>query len=143
MTAIATNTSIQNAAPISALDLALQAYREAEHRKREAQADLDQALDQILQLVPDRAEEGVTRCDTEYFKASLTGKLNRTLDLDAVRALQAEDPALYALAFDDAPSLNLKGLRALQLADADRYARVARTLIIKPGKPSLKVEVRP
>lgn len=143
MTAIATHTIIQDAAPISALDLALQAYREAEHRKRAAQADLDQALDRILILVPDRAEEGVTRCDTGYFKASLTGKLNRTLDLDAVRALQAEDPALYALAFDDVPSLNLKGLRALQLADADRYVRVARTLIVKPGKPSLKVEARP
>lgn len=142
MTAAATNTILPNTAPISALDLALQAYREAEHRKRAAQADLDQALDRILNLVPDRAEEGVTRCDTDYFKASLTGKLNRTLDPDAVRALQAEDPALYALAFDDVPSLNLKGLRALQLADADRYARVARTLIVKPGKPSLKVEVR-
>lgn len=141
MTAIAP-TAAPTVASISALDLALQAYREAEHCKAEAQADLDAALDQILTLVPDRAEEGVTRCDTDYFKASLTGKLNRTLDKPAVQALKTEDPALYALAFDDAPSLNLKGLRALQLADADRYARVARTLIIKPGKPSLKVEVR-
>lgn len=127
---------------VTALDNALQAYREADYRQKQAAAERDAALETVLSLVPDRAEEGVTRCDTDYFKASLTGKLNRTLNPDATRALKAEDPALYALVFEESPSLNLKALRALELADAASYQRVARTLVVKPGKPSLKVEVR-
>ena len=126
---------------ITPLDEALQAYREADYHKRQAQLALDHALENVLALMPDRPEEGVVRCDTRYFKGSLTSKLNRTLDKPAVQALRTEDPALYALVFEDEPSLNLKALRALELTAADRYARVAQTLIVKPGKPSLKVEV--
>jgi hypothetical protein len=126
---------------ITALDEALQAYREADYRLREAQTDRDTALNTVLSLVPDRAEEGTTRCDTAYFKASITSKLNRTPDKSAVAALKADHPELYALVFNEAPSLDLKTLRALELADDPRYALVAQTLIVKPGKPVLKVEV--
>lgn len=126
---------------ITPLDEALQAYREADYHKRQAQLALDHALEKVLALIPDRPEEGAVRCDTRYFKASITSKLNRTLDQSAVAALKAEQPDLYALVFHEEPSLDLKPLRALALANDPRYARVAQTLIVKPGKPTLKVEV--
>lgn len=135
-----TATAKPATSPTTPLDEALQAWREADYHKRMAQLALDHALDNVLALIQDRVEEGVTRCDTAYFKASLTSKLNRTIDRPAALALKAEQPDLYALVFAEEPSLNLKALRALELADAARYARVAQTLIVKPGKPSLKVE---
>ena len=126
---------------ITPLDEALQAYREADYRVRQAQAERDAALESVLNQVPDRAEEGTTRCDTLFFKASITNKLNRTLDKPAIAKFKNTDRDIYALLFTEEPSLNLKALRALELANPSAYAQAERLFVIKPGKPSLKVEI--
>ena len=126
---------------ITPLDEALQAYREADYRVRQAQAERDAALESVLNQVPDRAEEGTTRCDTQFFKASITNKLNRSLDKPAVAEFKNSDPDIYALLFDEEPSLNLRALRALEMANPTAYAQAERLFVLKPGKPSLKVEI--
>ena len=120
---------------ITPLDEALQAYREADYRVRQAQAERDAALESVLNQVPDRAEEGTTRCDTQFFKASITNKLNRSLDKPAVAEFKNSDPDIYALLFDEEPSLNLRALRALEMANPTAYAQAERLFVLKPGKP--------
>lgn len=132
--------SINPSAVITPLDEALQAYREADYRLRQAQAERDAALESVLNHVPERAEEGTTRCDTLFFKASITSKLNRTLDKLAIAKFKNTDRDIYALLFTEEPSLNLKALRALEMANPTAYAQAERLFVTKPGKPSLKVE---
>jgi len=100
----------------------------AKEERLNAEAEL------VAALKPGKLE-GTATIATDGFKVSVTAKLNRTLDYEAYQEMQLPDNMAFV---DLKPTINLKNLRMLERLDPDT---VAQCVTVKPGKPSIKVEV--
>lgn len=79
-------------------------------------------------------DEGTETKATDGFKVSVTSKLNRSLDVDAYRALDLPGNMAFV---DFKPQINLKNLR---VAERIYPGLVAKCITTKPGKPVIKIE---
>lgn len=123
------------------LDLAAQELREAELNLKTAQERRDRAMLRVVELVGVK-DEGTTSIKTGFFKISATAKLIRSLDESKLAALQSQvPPELFEKVVEYKPSLNLKALRAVEQANPAAYRVFAQAITVKPGKPSVKVEL--
>lgn len=82
-------------------------------------------------------EEGTDKAEVGSFKVTVTSKLTRSLDYPAYLAIENDIPAGLRCV-DLKPTLNLKILRAMEMANPDIIPVFVTT---KPAKSSVKVEV--
>lgn len=108
------------------------AEQAAIERRREIDARIA-----CLMLVKD---EGTSSDTFGAFKVSVTNKLTRTLDGEAVREHWNELPELARDAFRWKPELDMKHYRALESANPAVFATVSRFVTAKPATPAVKVE---
>lgn len=110
--------------------------------KEDEQTAKDRRLtveEQIAAMVTGELEGTANAQDGEY-KVKVTRKLTRTLDMDAYLAIKSQipiavDPVIYK------PDLDLKKLRAIEIANPDLYKVCTAFITVKPAKASVKVEV--
>lgn len=122
------------------LDLAAQAYREAEANAKAANKEKDKALAKLVPLLSMK-EEGAQHTKTTFFDITGTAKLNRSLNIAKLPTVQSTVPQeLYEQVIVYKPSLNLKALKAVEVANPEAYKAFAQAITIKPGKPSVKIE---
>lgn len=80
--------------------------------------------------------EGTDSVEVGFYKITVSNKLNRTLDFTAYQAVETSIP--FGLrCVDFKPTLNLKKMRALEMADPNI---VPRFVTVKPAKVAVKVE---
>ena len=112
---------------------------------REAKRDEDEsrqariAIEQQIVNVTGCKEEGSQTHQTDDWKITVTGKINRTLDRAAWESIAPSIPE-HLRPVEYAPKLDTKGLSYLQDNDPDTYRRVAEAIVAKPGKPSVEVK---
>ena len=81
-------------------------------------------------------DEGADKAEAGRYRITVTSKLNRALDYEAYRALEAEIPeGLRCVRMK--PEIDLAKLRAMDLARPGFSARFVTT---KPAKASVKIE---
>jgi len=91
---------------------------------------------QIVGVMPAK-DEGVTKVEQDGLRVSVTYKLTRSVDTDAVRgAWGSLQPAVQS-AFRWKADIDTKALREL---DAQEAQQIAPFITTKPAKPSVKVE---
>ena len=95
----------------------------------------------LLVSMIEQKSEGTIHEEDGNVKVSVTYKLNRTVDAEAVIKDWNELPAEVHDAFEWKPQLVLKQARALESANTLSYAVLAKYITTKPAKPSVKVEV--
>lgn len=84
-------------------------------------------------------QEGSQTHKTDGYKVTITGKINRTLDVATWDSVVDKVPTnLSPVVYK--PSLDAKGLKYLQQNEPDVYRIVAEAITAKPGKPAIKVE---
>jgi hypothetical protein len=113
---------------------AKKAEADAHARRVEIEADL------LLHSQP--ASEGTDRVETEATKLAVTYGMRRKVDSDALSDAWGAVPELVRKCFKWSADVDLKTLRALQLANADLYAQAAKFITATPAKPAVKVEVK-
>ena len=133
------SVSIAEPQAVTELDLACQAVREHQAQEKAARAARIAAEKVVIELIGLK-EEGSQSAKTAYFKATTTGKLSRTLDEAAFMAMREQIPDNIAPVTYHA-KLDLKKLRALEQANPDAYALMAKCITTKPAKPAVKVEM--
>lgn len=123
------------------IDLAAQALRDAKAAEDSARATRLAAEEAVIALLGVKAE-GTTTVKTEFFKVSTVGKLTRSLDEAAFRAIADDIPA----AFRDRlvrwkPELVASEVRHIEHNEPEVYRVLAQALTVKPAKPAVSVEL--
>lgn len=104
---------------------------EAKRQRIEAEEALITALGQ--------KSEGSQTYKTEQWSVTITGKINRTLDVGAWNSIKTLIPEqLHPVRYK--PEIDIKGLRWLEENDKGVYATVAQAISAKPGKASVEVK---
>jgi hypothetical protein len=96
--------------------------------------------EQLIRLIGLK-EEGTQTVKTQYFKASTTQSLNRSLAHNWQALLATEDPAITNDLIKYKPEINVTGLKNLATANPDAYRRVLPAILTRPAKPAVKVEL--
>ena len=87
-------------------------------------------------------DEGAAKTIIGDVEITVTGRINRKLDIDEFDKIKEDLPASYAKkVVKYKPSLDLRTLRAMQEHDADAYGMMARCITATPGKPAIKIEL--
>ena len=97
-------------------------------------------LEAALASMVGETTEGTLHAEEGAFKVSATYKLTRTVDSAAVQAGWNDLPEIVRDAFTWKPDLVLKHYRALEVANPDAFATLAKFVTTKPAKPSIKIE---
>jgi hypothetical protein len=132
-------TAVETNAP-TAMDIALQALREAKTAEAEANKTRLAAETAVINLMGELKPEGTAKAETEYFKVQVATKLNRTISDDTALAAALPAPIASRLVRYKA-ALDLKELRHLQDNEPELYAKAAEFITAKPAKPTVRVEV--
>lgn len=83
--------------------------------------------------------EGSQTHKTDQWSVTITGKINRTLDVAAWDSIKGNiPPELQPVRYK--PEIDLKGLRWLEENEKGVYATVAQAISAKPGKASVEVK---
>ena len=106
----------------------------------DAKASRIQAESRLVAMLPTQVE-GTINEEDGGIKATVTFKLTRTVDGNAVQADWNELPEIVKDAFIWKPDLVLKQARALESANPAAYAVLAKYITSKPAKPGVKIEV--
>lgn len=123
------------------IDIAAQALRDAKRSEEDARIARLVAEEDLITLIGVKAE-GTTTVKTEFFKVSTVGKLTRSLDEAAFRAIADDIPA----AFRDRlvrwkPELVAAEVRHIEHNEPEIYRVLAQALTVKPAKPAVSVEL--
>lgn len=111
------------------------AAKRAEERARDERVTIEQ---QIITFTGCK-EEGSKTHEAGDFKITVTGKLNRKLDLPVWNDIESRIPeGLRPVTYK--PSLDTKGLRYLENNEPDIYRMIAGAIETKPAKPSVTVK---
>lgn len=112
-----------------------------------AKADEDSAKARRLEIeaaivaaIPG-ADEGTATEKTEAIKVSVTRKLTRSVDTEALQEHWSFLPAQAQAVFKWSADIDTRKLRAAQDMAPDAYAAAAQFITAKPSKPGVKVEV--
>jgi len=109
-----------------------------EDRARQQRTDIEAS---IVRLLPGK-EEGTASADIAGMKISVSWKLNRKADADALKDDWATLSPGVQSAFTWKPEVSLTHLRALEKVSAIDYAEALHFITTIPAKPSVKVEVK-
>ena len=86
------------------------------------------------------ADEGNTRQNTDAYKITTTGKLNRRVDIDALTALADDIPEpIIARLIRHKAEVDTRELRYLQDNEPELYSIIAEAVTVKPAKPVVSV----
>jgi hypothetical protein len=117
------------------MDHLILAYLEAKNQEDTAKQNRLAAESALVAAIGNDNLEGTKSIQTSTFKASVTNKLTRTLDMDQYLCIR--DTLPETLQFVDLkPTINLTRLRHLEAVDP---SIVAKCVTVKPAKPSIKV----
>ena len=124
---------------VTVLDKLCQDLREQDDiraRAVKAVSDIRAAIAQIV----DTPEEGTASTVTKFFKCITTGKLTRKLDAETWEHIKDDIPEeLRPVRMK--LEIDLKKLKALELANPEMFRLVARAIETKAGNTGVKVEV--
>jgi hypothetical protein len=135
MNAPARRTEVQTLDQLARDWLAAKAVEdEARCRRVEIEADL------LLHSQP--IAEGTDRVETEATKLAVNYKVTRKIDSVSLGDCWGALPDLVRSCFKWSADVDLKTLRALQLANPGAYAQAARFITAAPAKPAVKVELK-
>lgn len=84
--------------------------------------------------------EGTLHEEDGRIKATITFKITRTVNSEKLAEDWNSLPPIVHDAFVWKPDLVLKHMRALEAANPDAYAVLAKYVTAKPAKPSVKIE---
>jgi len=117
---------------INALCDELQRQKGIETAAKESRVKIEAALAGLIAT----KEEGTDTLETDAYKVTVTNKLTRDLDYPAYQSIEEGLPVgLRCVVMK--PALDIKKLRALELADPSLPALFIST---KPAKASVKIE---
>jgi len=107
----------------------------AENAAREFRIEIEEKLTAILGVKP----EGSKTHTVENYKITITGKINRTLDVaqwENIKDQIAEGlrPVIYK------PSIDLTGLRYIKNNEPEVYNIASQAITSKPGKPGVSIK---
>lgn len=88
-------------------------------------------------------EEGSTTVRTDRFKLTTTGKLNRTVDTDALSKDWLSLPKEAQDAFSWRATVSVKSLHELEKYSPEVACDLAAYITVKPAKASLSIEAIP
>ena len=88
-------------------------------------------------------EEGSTTVRTDRFKLTTTGKLNRTVDTEALTKAWNSLSAEAHEAITWKASVNVRNLHNLEKYCPERYRDLSAYITVKPAKASLSIEAIP
>ena len=97
--------------------------------------DIDKKLIAIIGF----EQEGSRSMDATHFKVTTQGKLNRTVDEVKWAAIEQQIPA-HLRPIKTKQVVDLKILRALEMAQPELYRYVCGALITKPATTSIKIQ---
>ena len=120
------------------VDHLLQTRLELVSQKRQATTQLEE-LDKKLIAIIGFEQEGSRTYDAGAFKVTTQGKLNRTVDEVKWAAIEQQIPE-HLRPVRTKQVVDLKILRALEMAQPELYRWVCETLVTKPAKTSIKVQ---
>ena len=120
------------------VDHLLQTRLELVSQKRQATTRLEE-LDKKLIAIIGFEQEGSRTYDTGAFKVTTQGKLNRSVDEVKYAAIEQQIPE-HLRPVRTKQVVDLKLLRALEMAQPELYRYVCGALITKPAKTSIKVQ---
>jgi len=124
------------------IDVYANAYNEAKAEFNEAKSKMDNAFQCLIQAVGVK-DEGTQSFNTDNYKISTTGKINRTVDAKKVEEIAQQLPEpLYNRLFKFKPSLDLKEYRYIENNEPQYHKIVSRAVTAKPAKPTLKIEAQ-
>ena len=95
--------------------------------------------DEIVKLVG-KQREGSQSFNNGLFKVTTTGKMNRKVLPDELAEIHDHIPEVLS-PFEFKPSINLKKLRALEMANPELYKYCCRAIEETTGTTAVKVEV--
>ena len=105
-----------------------------------AKQQVEDAEAALLEAVPTPLE-GSETSETQFYKITTTGKLNRALDAERLPAVQGRIPAaIFDRVIKFKPELSLRDLRFVEANEPDLYAIFAEAITTKPAKTAVKVE---
>lgn len=109
--------------------------KQAEEAAREKRV----AIERDIVAMTGAREEGAETHKTDRYAIAVTGKLNRTLDLDLWHAIVEQVPAaLRPIKVKE--ELDEKGVKWLRDNDPEIYAIVAQAITTKPAKTAVTVK---
>jgi hypothetical protein len=116
------------------------AWLEAKEYEKAAAAhrrELEDLMTEHMQIPEDL--EGITTKDDGEYKITVTGRIARKVDADAVQEIAAEIGVqeLLSTLFRWKPEINTKAWKA---ADISITSKLAEAITAKPGRPSYKIE---
>tara|TARA_R110002110_G_scaffold73459_1_gene194906 strand:+ start:624 stop:1040 length:417 start_codon:yes stop_codon:yes gene_type:complete len=120
------------------VDHLLQTRLELVSQKRQATTQLEE-LDKKLIAIIGFEQEGSRTYDAGAFKVTTQGKLNRTVDEVKWAAIEQQIPE-HLRPVRTKQVVDLKILRALEMAQPELYRWVCEALVTKPAKTSIKVQ---
>lgn len=112
--------------------------KQAEDDARIHRVEIESAL--LLHSQP--IAEGADRVETAGTKLAVTYKVTRKVDSVSLGDCWGALPDLVRQCFKWSADVDLKTLRALQLANPGAYAQAARFITATPAKPAVKVELK-
>ena len=110
----------------------------AEETAKQNRLDIESSM---FGLLP-RKDEGTASIEDAGMKITVTHKLTRKVDSDALRAAWNTLPEHAQACFKWGADISIKELRACEAMDADAYAFASRFITAKLAKPSIAVEVK-
>jgi hypothetical protein len=108
----------------------------SEERARQQRIDIEQS---IASLLPAK-DEGTVSQTAGALAVSITYKLTRKVDADALKAAWQTLPPTVQAAFTWKPDLSLSQLRALEKAAPLDYAKALHFITTTPAKPSVSIK---
>lgn len=115
-------------------------WQQAKAREQKAIADRREAEDAMLSLLGvSENMEGTENAECPGYKIKLTGRINRTVDGDALQEIAAEHGLSQHLGslFRWKPSINMKEWKA---ADESITRPLSAAITSKPGRVSFQIE---
>lgn len=109
--------------------------KEAEESARNERIKAEESLIALLGC----KSEGSQTTKGEFYKVTVTGKINRILDVAAWDSVKAHVPEKFH-PIKYKPEIDIKGLKWLAEHEQGIYATVCQAISAKPGKPSVTLE---
>lgn len=122
-------------AELAVLKTALIQAKAAETAAKNARLEIEDAI--LAHFPSDKLEGSVTNAD---FGISVTYKLTRTVDTDALQAGWETLSANAQKAFKWKADIDLKQFRAIQELDQASYDQLVAFVTTKPAKPSVSIK---
>ena len=111
--------------------------KQAEYDAKARRLAIEEAL---AAAVPCESDEGSAVGIAGSYKVTVTRKMTRTVDTDALSAAWALLPENARKVFRWKADIDTRAMRAAQDMSPDDYASAAQFITAKPAKPAIKVE---